>query len=164
MYLPVTASSRGPSEPSGEALGAEPPRHTTRHPSGTAHSPIAAFTDDLHLEVINAAGCGDGVRRPDRGSIFVVFTVTWERTEARGLMGGSSTTFGSAAPRGSAPAHSPQLREPEHPALRHQHHGFPFCSRCRVTEEEGRSYLPPPHTQTLKTSVDRRHNDYTRGE
>lgn len=51
------------------------------HGMGGRYSPISPFTDDLHFEVINATGCGYGMRGPDRGSVFVILTMTWERRE-----------------------------------------------------------------------------------
>lgn len=59
--------------------GQSPAELPATHPRALGcnqHLPISTFTDDLHFKVINATGCRDGVSGPDRGSIFVIFTVT----------------------------------------------------------------------------------------
>lgn len=42
-----------------------------------ASLPVSAFADDLHLEVIDAAGSRDGVGGPNRRRIFWGFAVTF---------------------------------------------------------------------------------------
>lgn len=44
-----------------------------------AHVPITSLAHNLHLEVVQAAGCWYGVCCANTGSVFVSFTVTWEK-------------------------------------------------------------------------------------
>lgn len=44
-----------------------------------AHVPITSLAHNLYLEVVQAAGCWYGVCCANTGSVFVSFTVTWEK-------------------------------------------------------------------------------------
>lgn len=44
-----------------------------------AHVPITSLAHNLYFEVVQAAGCWYGVCCANTGSVFVSFTVTWEK-------------------------------------------------------------------------------------
>ncbi|TNN39228.1 hypothetical protein EYF80_050612 [Liparis tanakae] len=71
----------------------------------SASSPISAFADDLHLEVVDAAGRRDGVGGPYRRRIFRGFAVTFGS--------GRNTDMGSSGMRAESPWTTTDIRNPQ---------------------------------------------------